>query len=472
MADPHSKTPGFNPLAGAYNDEQFTRIPTPGPYGITQSSRNSSEPGLLQTLGELSGVDNGPPPGHPDYSLHPQGSHSHSHSRSHSVSQQSSGPRRAASQRSSLKPAGLTPEGRSRASSAASRWSHVVDAPDFGYEAPENRSSGEQENLWQLGKDTLASWKESSKALIKPGCDLDAISAFVVKFTREKEVNSVAEYILRRLTVKKEMLQPPSEALGWPHSNKRPDPDLPLSSQTKQVVRFEWLGHQTLQIFARVEEIGEDSGIAENSILTEQQRLWLFMLFVLDVFAQSNITALQADWSEDLWNRLDDRYNKFGENRGIAAYEFAYEFIRRIKLNKAEHMAEEVERWVEDQIKTSKIDRKILPKGEISSRILRIWTKLHNALEPTDLWELALPPSENPRVSGIRRRMTNGLKRVGTLRNRRVSTNAPQEVEENGPHEVNARKSTERGTVQVLRNLFGRGDDSRRDGSRRRSGAA
>lgn len=48
-------------------------------------------------------------------------------------------------------------------------------------------------------------------------------------------------------------------------------------------------------------------------------------------------------------------------------------------------MAEEVEDWVEKEIKgrigrRSKIDREVLPKGEISSRILRVWSSLHNAL--------------------------------------------------------------------------------------------
>ncbi|GAA5961192.1 hypothetical protein JCM3765_001259 [Sporobolomyces pararoseus] len=354
---------------------------------------------------------------------------------------------------------------RIRAVSSASQRSTIYQHGDFTHAQareedhnvlvlPEFDSARSQhaklESLSELGERTLEKWESLGGSLVLSRWNVNALCALVIHLHREKKITGLASYVLDRLALPTELYIPPSDAPAWPRSSRRPDPDYQIFPSHK--LHIEWPGHQVLQTFFRLQEIGILEQIKTSSTIlqrfSEKQHLYLLQLFVLDILSQTAISALQFDWSVDLWHRLDDRLAKFDP------YRKAFEFFRRIHEGVAREMAEEVENWVEKEIKEhigrqGRIDREILPRGEIASRILRVWFSLHNALEPETLWEVPVPPSQTAPISGFRRRATTFRRQTTSLIRRRSRGD-----ESGNAYEVGSRQPEEK--RNVLRRLFSR----------------
>ncbi|GAA6021907.1 hypothetical protein JCM11491_004789 [Sporobolomyces phaffii] len=156
---------------------------------------------------------------------------------------------------------------------------------------------------------------------------------------------------------------------AWPVLADAPHQEIVVSRSS--TLQLPWTGHQVLDIFRDLAR----SSRCEHAD-KERVRVVLIQLYLFDVLEESGV--LEADWDDERWHRL--RTHKASRPN----YLEAVHYLDSVLEDEARRLARNVDRWVCAKLQRNAgrrtPDALGITEGEVAGRIMRVWSKTHNAI--------------------------------------------------------------------------------------------
>ncbi|GAA5822209.1 hypothetical protein JCM5353_001530 [Sporobolomyces roseus] len=206
-------------------------------------------------------------------------------------------------------------------------------------------------------------------------------------------VESSAFFVAKRLVMFPQVaVAYENPAPTWPTPTQVTAPSVKIYG-SNHTAYFLWPAFQVAQVLYRLEYIAREAQ-QRKDIDHERQWAQLLVFFFIDIIDSCSVlTTFHTNWDVNLWLRIRQDYALF------EPLELAFKTISSTNYDTVIGVARNVESWVyhnllgpfhRDQVRT------LLPPGEISQRIVRVWTKFHNMA--IQVWQH--PTVQDPRGNG------------------------------------------------------------------------